>query len=269
MADGPRRRADEEVSLIKVQENTAKMIVVLLRYLMSTGAPANAIRQSVLLETRRGGNRWDESIHNFAGSTGVWEFNTILEELMGGIFAPNEGQNGNLIEQMSRILQDSLGRNKLTGEAFNHLRRILLLPDEVAATSHLQTGFSCAQCGKALPTNRGIVVCLNEQVFYCTTCAPPYMVLCSTPGCSNTVAHEMIEKKLCHEHNRSEAPANDGVAIPTPSEWFNDGGDLPAAGRPIDTRRLSTLDALRASMAEGGTTIGQMGARPRPGRNVR
>jgi len=240
--------------MIKVHDDTARKIVVFLRYLMGVVAENGipALRTNVIQETRRGPHQWDSYINSILVNhtpQGEWNIPGIINELMTTMYAGGEANEpGNLIEDLADILKEPLSRNMFGRETIDQLRHLILLPDERAIAGSLPRTFSCAHCGRAIPQQRGVAVTHTDGAFYCTACIRGTQFLCSTPGCEEIVTGQ-TPSIACHAHGGAAQPPVDNSLGDAMNVLRNQAIRMPSWASNLDSMAdiIPTRPARRAT----------------------
>lgn len=151
----------------------------------------------------------------------------IIQSINDQVYGENQ-PTGMLVDVISDIVQNELGRNVLGGSTLADLRTAILIPSERAVLQEkIRKGFACAGCGVQFANSEMATVRKNrnDTSIMCVKCAAPYtMSRCTHAGCESkselpASLGKLFSKKVeCEEHKLKEVQAasteaNAGVEI--------------------------------------------------------
>ena len=120
----------------------------------------------------------------------------FIEGFLKQVLASQEGEYGDLIDELARILQSPYARNTLSGNVLVQLRKAILIPSEIGEFKRMvrMKEMACVNCGAALIDGEMTTIMADEDgtSIFCNRCAQPYSVKCSNMECNGLV---VIDKK--------------------------------------------------------------------------
>lgn len=210
----------------------AEKVLVMLNYVSNQGLRAG----QVLNEGWRYSKHLDRNtVLRYLNHEGIderhdnWGLIEDLEEALKTESAEAGEDAGSLIEEIVKILQINYGRNVISGKNLHALRRLVLLPTEMAKlVDGMRKTLSCAGCGHQF-TNRELTVFSpeneNEGLFYCIRCLQPIYTTCLVSSDCDEAAQipeglvrNLIKASVCDKHKPTKQLSPDALKTKAAAE---------------------------------------------------
>lgn len=207
--------------MIKIMRPIAEKVLVVLAYLANQGTRAGL----VLNEGYRYTKHLDRNtVLRFITREGIDErhenWNVLMDHLEEALKAEaandnGEGDSGGLIEEIVKLLQMNYGRNVFSGRNLAALRKLVLLPNEMAGVvDGMRKTLACAGCGHQFDHRELTVFSPDnekEGVFFCLKCLQPGVVACrASMECEDfvpipdNVLKGLMKSAACEKHKNGK-----------------------------------------------------------------
>lgn len=159
-----------------------------------------------------------------------------------------------LIDIIVNAMRSPHNKNIIRGEAFEALKRSILLPTELSTLRGKIETIGCAGCGRVFQSGEMTTLLKEDRediCFYCTKCAKPNIMCCDK--CDEGVDirrgdvnrfNAISSPNLCPEHIKvvsDPRAAKEKAAIRPHLEW----NPVPVPGNPFDQGRDDRIEEIR------------------------
>lgn len=182
---------------------------------------------------------------------------SIQEQIYG-----EPSDDGNLVDVIARILQNTSSQNVLTHSTLEKLRKAILLPQERRKLEEALNSkrLGCANCGHEFHEQEVLTQHLSHEgrSFYCTNCVKPTMVRCQESGCDHLVDLPAKVALAMNKPRQCVAHAGGEMVTQAPIDGLETASQGPAVsmGTYGDIARSTT--AAWASMLRSPRTLGEI-----------